>query len=175
MLEGSGDRLTWNRQGSRQEEAWDASYPSPEGPPGARVQEGEGGNSETPVVGWEGQLCPVQGYQLGPVVVSIERTPGKERSRGGHRGTGCQGEEEPRDQRSTLYHSPVGQDGPLRLLEGAGTGSGPALVQQQDQTGVCPLQEPDLHRDRLAEQPHDGVVPGLIVGAESLICGARGS
>lgn len=81
----------------------------------------------------------------------------------------------PLGQPEPYCYSPVGQDGPLRLLEGAGPRSGPALVQQQDQTRVCPVQEPDLHRDRLTQQPHEGVVPFLVEGAERLICGVRGS
>lgn len=79
-----GDQLILNRGGvgmKRHEE----------GPLGARVQEGEGGNSEALVVGWEGQLCPIQGYQSGPVAVTVEKTPGKEgrrpqRDRGGRWG-----------------------------------------------------------------------------------------
>jgi hypothetical protein len=51
---------------------------SPEGSLGAGVQEGEGGNSEALVVRTEWQLCPVQGYHLGSVAVTPERTPRKE-------------------------------------------------------------------------------------------------
>ena len=62
--------------GSRPE-ARGTSYRSPEGPLRARVQEDEGGNGEALVVRREGQLCPIQGYQSGPVTVTIERTPGR--------------------------------------------------------------------------------------------------
>lgn len=74
---------------------------------------------------------------------------------------------------SSHHPSPVGQEGPLRLLEGAGAGGGPAAVQHQGQAGVRPLQEPDLHGDGLQEQPHQGVVPLLVEGTESLVCGQR--
>lgn len=49
------------------------------------------------------------------------------------------------------------------------------LVQHQDQNGVCPLQEPDLHGVRLLKQPQNGVVPLPVVGTKSLVCRERGS
>lgn len=116
-----------------------ASYQSPQGILGAGVQQSEGGDGEALVVRPERQLCPVHGHQLCPVVVTLEGTPGAKRSPEASLG-GCGWQEALLGcHLVTCCHSPMGQEGPLGLLEGADGGSGPALVQHQDQTGVGSL------------------------------------
>lgn len=70
-----------------------ASYRSSEGSLGARVQEGEGGNSESLVVRLE-RCGPIQGYHLGSVAVALERASEKRSQRlftGGRAGGGSMG------------------------------------------------------------------------------------
>lgn len=106
MLESFGNRLTRNRWGIGRKRHT-GFLPSPEGPLGTRVWEGEGGHSEALAVGGEGHLCPVQGYHLGPVAVPVKRTPGKESGQVGSRGIGEVGGVTPWGSRNIPCHSSV--------------------------------------------------------------------